>query len=61
MSVKEDNEITIKVTCSNTELIKHLINKGFTFPNGIPKNHLYSKLTFIFSHVFLIDFIPSIV
>ncbi len=29
MSVKEDNEITIKVTCSNTELIKHLINKGF--------------------------------
>ena len=28
-SVKEDNEITIKVTCSNTALIKHLINKGF--------------------------------
>ncbi len=29
MSVKETNEITIKVTCSNDELIKHLTNKGF--------------------------------
>lgn len=29
MSVKEENEITIKVTCSNDELIKHLTNKGF--------------------------------
>lgn len=29
MSVKEENEITIKVTCSNDELIKHLIKKGF--------------------------------
>lgn len=28
MSVKEANEITVKVTCSNDELIKHLINKG---------------------------------
>lgn len=29
MSVKDENEITIKVTCSNDELIKHLTNKGF--------------------------------
>lgn len=29
MSVKEENEITIKVTCSNDELIKRLTNKGF--------------------------------
>lgn len=29
MSVKEENEITIKVTCSNDELVNHLINKGF--------------------------------
>ena len=29
MSVKEENEITIKVTCSNDELIKILTNKGF--------------------------------
>ena len=29
MSVKEENEITIKVTCSNNELINHLIKKGF--------------------------------
>lgn len=29
MSIKEDNEITIKITCSNDELIKHLTNKGF--------------------------------
>lgn len=29
MSIKEENEITIKVVCSNDELIKHLINKGF--------------------------------
>lgn len=29
MSIKEENEITIKVACSNDELIKHLINKGF--------------------------------
>lgn len=29
MSIKEENEITIKVACSNDELIKHLMNKGF--------------------------------
>lgn len=29
MSVKEENEITIKITCSNEQLIKHLTNKGF--------------------------------
>ena len=29
MSVKEENEITIRVICSNEELIKNLINKGF--------------------------------
>lgn len=29
MSVKEENEITVKVICSNEELIKHLTNKGF--------------------------------
>lgn len=30
MSVKNENEITIKVICSNDELIKLLINKGFS-------------------------------
>lgn len=30
MSVKEANEITIKVTCSNEQLIKHLTEKGFS-------------------------------
>ena len=30
MSVKEENEITIKVICSNDELIKTLIDKGFS-------------------------------
>lgn len=29
MLVKEENEITIKVMCSNDELVKHLIKKGF--------------------------------
>lgn len=29
MSVKEENEITIKITCSNDKLIKDLKNKGF--------------------------------
>lgn len=29
MSIKEENEITIKVACSNDELIKHLVNKSF--------------------------------
>lgn len=29
MSIKEENEITIKVICSNDELINHLTNKGF--------------------------------
>ena len=29
MSVKEENEITIKITCSNDELIKDLKSKGF--------------------------------
>lgn len=29
MSIKEENEVTIKVICSNDELIKHLIKKGF--------------------------------
>lgn len=29
MSVKEENEITIKITCSNEQLIKHLTDKGF--------------------------------
>ena len=29
MSVKEANEITIKITCSNEQLIKHLTDKGF--------------------------------
>lgn len=28
-NIKEENEITIKITCSNDELIKRLINKGF--------------------------------
>ena len=30
MSVKEANEITIKITCSNNELIKLLTSNGFT-------------------------------
>lgn len=30
MAIKEKNEITIKVTCSNDELIRHLTNKGFS-------------------------------
>lgn len=30
MSIKEENEITIKVVCSNDELIRHLTNKGFS-------------------------------
>lgn len=29
MSVKEENEITIKITCSNEQVIKHLTDKGF--------------------------------
>ena len=29
MSVKEENEITIKITCSNEQLIKHLTDRGF--------------------------------
>lgn len=30
MSVKEENEITVKVECSKEELIKCLNNKGFS-------------------------------
>ena len=30
MSVKEENEITIKITCSNEHLIKYLTDKGFS-------------------------------
>lgn len=30
MSVKEENEITIKITCSNEQLIKYLTDKGFS-------------------------------
>lgn len=29
MSIKEENEITIKTICSNEQLIKHLTDKGF--------------------------------
>jgi len=29
MAIKEENEVTIKVTCSKEELIKKLISKGF--------------------------------
>ena len=53
MSVKEENEITIKVTCSNDELIKHLTNKGFIEGRKftlddyylVPKNINIEKLT----------------
>ena len=53
MSVKEENEITIKVTCSNDELIKHLTNKGFNEGRKftlddyylIPKDMYIEKLT----------------
>ena len=53
MSVKEANEITVKVTCSNDELIKHLINKGFIEGRKftlddyylIPKNLKLDELT----------------
>ena len=53
MSVKDENEITIKVTCSNDELIKHLTNKGFNEGRKftlddyylIPKDMYIEKLT----------------
>ena len=53
MSVKEEKEITIKVTCSNDELIKHLTNKGFNEGRKftlddyylIPKDVYIDKLT----------------
>ena len=53
MSVKEEKEITIKVTCSNDELIKHLTNKGFNEGKKftlddyylIPKDVYIEKLT----------------
>ncbi len=53
MSVKEEKEITIKVTCSNDELIKHLTNKGFNEGRKftlddyylIPKDVYIEKLT----------------
>ena len=53
MSLKEANEITVKVTCSNDELIKHLTNKGFIKGRKftlddyylIPKNLKLDELT----------------
>lgn len=53
MSVKEANEITIKVTCSNEQLIKHLTEKGFSEGRKftlddyylIPKNLKLDELT----------------
>lgn len=53
MSLKEEKEITIKVTCSNDELIKHLTNKGFNEGRKftlddyylIPKDVYIEKLT----------------
>ena len=53
MSVKEANEITIKVTCSNEQLIKHLAEKGFSEGRKftlddyylIPKNLKLDELT----------------
>ena len=46
MPVKEENEITIKVTCSNNELIQLLTNKGFKNDNKNPST-LLSKNIFI--------------
>ncbi len=53
MPVKEENEITIKVTCSNNELIQLLTNKGFNEGKKftlddyyfIPKNLNIEELT----------------
>jgi len=53
MSVKEVNEITIKVTCSKEQLIKHLAEKGFSEGRKftlddyylIPKNLKLDELT----------------
>ena len=53
MSVKEANEITIKVTCSKEQLIKHLAKKGFSEGRKftlddyylIPKNLKLDELT----------------
>ncbi len=53
MSVKEANEITIMVTCSNEQLIKHLTEKGFSEGRKftlddyylIPKNLKLDELT----------------
>lgn len=53
MSVKEANEITIKVTCSKEQLIKHLAEKGFSEGRKftlddyylIPKNLKLDELT----------------
>lgn len=53
MSVKEENEITIKITCSNEQLIKHLTDKGFSEGRKftlddyylIPKNLKIDNLT----------------
>lgn len=53
MSVKEANEITIKITCSNEQLIKHLTDKGFCEGRKftlddyylIPKNLKLDELT----------------
>ena len=41
MSVKEENEITIKVICSNDELIKLLTNKGFNEGRKFTLNDYY--------------------
>ena len=53
MAVKEANEITIKVTCSKEQLIKHLAEKGFSEGRKftlddyylIPKNLKLDELT----------------
>ena len=37
MSIKEENEITIKVICSNDELIKLLTSKDFNTINKLKK------------------------
>ncbi len=41
MSVKEENEVTVKVICTKDELLKYLVNKGFKPGNEFSLNDYY--------------------
>ena len=41
MSVKEENEVTVKVICTKDELLKYLVNKGFKPRNEFSLNDYY--------------------